>query len=84
MAKSTTHLAALLPALGTDLVIQERETPTPKSDEILIRNHVIAVNPVDWKRQAWGFAISNYPVILGSGAFRASLELSHIANDRRC
>ncbi|KAH8811133.1 chaperonin 10-like protein [Xylogone sp. PMI_703] len=66
MSQQSTHLAAELPAIATDLVIRERITPAPGADEILIRNHTIAINPIDWKRQAWGFAIPSYPVILGS------------------
>lgn len=61
------NFAALLTATAVDLVYQEREIPVPGPDEILVRNHAIAVNPIDWKRQVWGYAISSFPVILGSG-----------------
>lgn len=59
--------AALLPAKGADLVVEERSIGSPADDEVLVRNHAVALNPVDWKRQAWGFAIDSYPTILGSG-----------------
>ncbi len=61
------NLAALLPAQGADLVIEERPIPSPRDGEVLIRNQALALNPVDWKRQTSGFAISSYPTILGSG-----------------
>lgn len=67
MSEPTTNVAALLPAIASDLVVQERQIPSPGSDEVLIHNHTIAINPVDWKRQAWGFMISSYPTILGAG-----------------
>ena len=67
MGDTSPNIAALLPAVGTDLVIKERPVPTPGSDEVLIRNHAIGLNPIDWKRQAWGFMISSYPTILGAG-----------------
>jgi NADPH:quinone reductase-like Zn-dependent oxidoreductase len=61
------NMAAVLHAIGTPLVLEERPTPSPGDGEILVRNRVIAINPIDWKRQAWGFAIPSYPVILGGG-----------------
>ncbi|KAF7552710.1 hypothetical protein G7Z17_g4123 [Cylindrodendrum hubeiense] len=60
------HVAALLPAVRSDLALDNRQSPSPGPGEILIRNHVIAVNPIDWKRQASGFMISSYPVVLGA------------------
>lgn len=67
MAKQQTDDVAFLPAVATDLVLGKRQIPTPRPSEVLIRNHAIAVNPVDWKRQSWGFMISSYPVVLGAG-----------------
>ncbi len=67
MSQKTVHLAAELPALAADLVLRERRTPSPGHGEILVRNHAIAANPVDWKRQLWGFAITSFPLVLGSG-----------------
>ncbi|KAL1793793.1 hypothetical protein ACET3X_008775 [Alternaria dauci] len=66
MSEATKNLAAILHAMATPLVIEERPIPTPGSGQVLVRNHAIAVNPVDWKRQNWGFAIPSYPTILGS------------------
>ena len=67
MAKHTPNVAALLAAIGADLILGERPVPTPGSDQVLIRNHFVAVNPIDWKRQAWGLNIPSYPAVLGAG-----------------
>ncbi|CAM1510992.1 Fc.00g085050.m01.CDS01 [Cosmosporella sp. VM-42] len=66
MAKQSSHLAALVPALAKDLVLEKRQTPTPGPNEVLIHNHAIAVNPIDWKRQASGFLVHSFPVVLGA------------------
>lgn len=73
MDKSATHLAAFLPSVGAGLIVRERGTPAPKSDELWIRIHVIALTPKYWKRQPWGFATPSFPIISGSGR-RALLE----------
>jgi NADPH:quinone reductase-like Zn-dependent oxidoreductase len=75
MSQQTKNFAAVLHEIASPLAIEEVPTPKPGPTEILIRNHAIAVNPVDWKRQAWGFAIPSYPVILGSGKYRLLLLL---------
>ncbi len=61
------NVAALLSGKAVDLVVEERDYPTVGDDEIIIRNHALAINQVDWKRQAYGFAITSYPTILGNG-----------------
>ncbi|KAK4235061.1 chaperonin 10-like protein [Achaetomium macrosporum] len=67
MSQSATNLAALLPGVGKTLVLEERAIPSPGPDEILIRNRAIALNPIDWKRQAFGIAVpSDRAIILGS------------------
>jgi NADPH:quinone reductase-like Zn-dependent oxidoreductase len=40
--------------------------PQACDGEILVRNHAIAANPIDWKIQEYGIAIKNYPTVLGS------------------
>lgn len=67
MAMEIKNLAALLPAVRSDLVVEERPIPTPGPDEVLVRNHFIGLNPLDFKRQLSGMFISSYPAILGTG-----------------
>lgn len=59
------NLAAVVTAVQAPIVIEERPIPTPGPGEVLIRNHVIAVNPIDWKRWHWGIMVQSYPCILG-------------------
>lgn len=67
MSENETNVAALLPGLGQDLILQERPISSPGPGQVLIRNHSVAVNPVDWKQQAMGFMVDSYPKVLGSG-----------------
>jgi NADPH:quinone reductase-like Zn-dependent oxidoreductase len=69
MSQHNKNFAAVLHKVATPLVVEEVPIPTPGPTEVLIRNHAIAVNPIDWKRQAWGFAIQSYPVVMGGGKF---------------
>ncbi|KAF1923203.1 oxidoreductase domain-containing protein [Didymella exigua CBS 183.55] len=66
---TSTHRAAVLPTPGQPLAIKDVETPRPGPNEALIRNHAIAIQPLDAK-----ILISNYgpaaslsfPATLGS------------------
>ncbi|TKA80128.1 hypothetical protein B0A55_03318 [Friedmanniomyces simplex] len=61
----TTNQAAWLDGKDQKLRISEAEMPKPGSDEIVIKNSAIAVNPVDWKIQDSGAFIKTWPMILG-------------------
>lgn len=50
------------------LCLETLETPTPKANEVLIRNHAAGVNPIDWKTREGGGArpfLGEPPLILG-------------------
>ncbi|KAF2451083.1 GroES-like protein [Karstenula rhodostoma CBS 690.94] len=66
MANQTKNLAAVLPAAQADFVVEERPIPTPGPNEVLVRNHFIGLNPLDWKRQLTGMFIPSYPAVLGT------------------
>lgn len=66
MATKAVNIAAVVPAAGADFVFEEQPMQVPGPGEILIRNHVIALNPIDWKRRDRNFWIT-YPAILGLG-----------------
>ncbi|GIZ43983.1 hypothetical protein CKM354_000719200 [Cercospora kikuchii] len=42
------------------------DIPTPADDEIVVKNHALAINPVDWKIQDYGFFVQQWPNILGT------------------
>lgn len=84
---STEHNAAMLNSKGGPLVITRRQTPTPGPNEVLLKVHSLALNPVDHIQQSMGFNISKYPYILGfdvSGTVQAvGSSVTNLAvNDR--
>lgn len=86
MASKVNNHAAFLHAIGSDLVVEDRQVPTPGPGEVLVRNHAIAVNPIDWKRQAWGVVIKSFPLVLGTGKYGAvtsAAELPQFNPNRR-
>jgi NADPH:quinone reductase-like Zn-dependent oxidoreductase len=60
------NIAAVLEKPKTPLKIIARAIPKPGADEIVVRNHAIAANPVDWKIQDYDFFVKTYPTVLGS------------------
>ncbi|KAF2163130.1 hypothetical protein M409DRAFT_68744 [Zasmidium cellare ATCC 36951] len=62
----STHRAAFLDGVAQSLRAGAIPTPTPSPGEILIRNKALAINPIDWKQQTYGFYIDAFPVILGT------------------
>ena len=61
------NFAAILPSPLAQLEVTPRPYPWCGDDEIIIKNHVVAINPVDWKIQSpmgRNFNLT-YPVILG-------------------
>jgi len=57
--------AAYLDGKGKTLRVDSAEVPKPKETEVIIKNHAIAINPVDWKVQDSGMFIQNWPIVLG-------------------
>lgn len=60
------NLAAVLKEQKARLTIEERPIPKPGPSDVLVKNHALATNPVDWKMQQFGYFIDRYPVVLGS------------------
>ncbi|RUO96425.1 chaperonin 10-like protein [Jimgerdemannia flammicorona] len=51
---------------GGELQIGEWEKPVPKGNEILVKNKVVALNPVDWKQIKYNFAVPQWPFVVGA------------------
>ncbi|KAE8334261.1 hypothetical protein BDV24DRAFT_170376 [Aspergillus arachidicola] len=63
MAKN--RAAWIMSSKSKPFLVDQAPLYRPGRGEILIRNHVVAVNPVDWKIQDSGRYLSTYPFILG-------------------
>lgn len=59
------NLAAFIPSEKTPLQIRQAEAYTPKANEILVKNTVIAFNPVESKIAKFAIFPLQYPAILG-------------------
>ena len=63
--------AAWLSAKGAPLSVEPAPLPDPKPNQILIKNHAVAINPVDWAMQHMGqdrFPFLKFPCTLGCDA----------------
>ena len=58
--------AAVLKEEKAKLTIEERPIPKPGPSDVVVKNHALATNPVDWKMQQYGLFLEKYPAILGS------------------
>jgi NADPH:quinone reductase-like Zn-dependent oxidoreductase len=69
------NYAAWIPAEKASLVVATAPFPDLASDELILKNHAVAVNPVDWKIQASGGFGLSYPAILGEDVAGEVLEV---------
>ncbi|KAG7409021.1 Dehydrogenase azaJ [Fusarium oxysporum f. sp. rapae] len=61
----TTHFAAICPGKGQPFQIQNRSTPKPGPDELLIAVKSVALNPADVIMRDQGLFITDYPTVIG-------------------
>ena len=61
-----TNNAAVIQEKHAKVTYTSRPIPVPGPGELLVRNHAIALNPVDWKIQDYSFFVEKYPNVLGS------------------
>lgn len=64
---SATHKAVVLLKAGQH-VVQDRATPEPGPDEVLINVKAVALNPVDCAFRDLGITITRWPTVIGSDA----------------
>ncbi|KAF2277069.1 zinc-binding oxidoreductase CipB [Westerdykella ornata] len=58
--------AAFIYEPNTPFKIEEAPIPQPGPGEVVVKNHAVAVNPVEWKVQNWGIFLKQYPNVLGA------------------
>ena len=69
------NYAAWIPVEKASLVVATAPLPDLASNELIIKNQAVAVNPVDWKIQASGGFGLSYPAILGEDVAGEVLEV---------
>lgn len=67
--------AAWLDGKDKKLRVADSEYPRPGADDIVVRVHATAVNPIDWKIQDSGRFIKEWPMILGCDAAGEVVEV---------
>lgn len=65
---SVQQKALLLQSKQGEFEVGSRDIPKPGPGELLVKVQSAALNPVDWKIQAFGLFFNEYPVVLGSDA----------------
>lgn len=67
MSPTSQHQKALfLSERQGQFILATHEVPVPEAGELLVRVQSTALNPVDWKIQAHGGFITEYPAVLGT------------------
>lgn len=62
----STNTAAWLPSEKVHpFELKEAPFPKPATDEVVVKNHAVAINPVDWKLQREAIFPLKYPTVLG-------------------
>lgn len=57
--------AAYLIKADTPLEVRDAPMPSAGPGEIVVKNHAIAINPLDWHMQDAGVFIQQWPAIIG-------------------
>lgn len=58
--------AAVLKEAKANLTVEERPIPQPGPSNVVVKNHALATNTVNWKMQQFAYFLEIYPAILGS------------------
>ena len=76
--------AWLVEAKKYPLEVKEAPYPKPSSDEVVIKNHAVAINPVDWKLQQQAMFPLPYPTIIGCDVAGEVVEVgSSVSNVKK-
>ncbi|PSK45989.1 hypothetical protein B9Z65_4957 [Elsinoe australis] len=63
--------------------IGSADVPKAGPDQLVIKNHALAINPVDWKIQSYGFLVEKFPMILGCDVAGEVYEVGSNVKDFR-
>ena len=76
-ATSATQKALFLTKASGDFVLSTSPIYKPGKDEVLVKIHAAALNPVDWKvlTPRFGYFLSNFPTVLGTDIAGEVVEL---------
>ncbi|KAK7682473.1 hypothetical protein QCA50_014273 [Cerrena zonata] len=66
MSIPTQQKALVVPEAHAPFQLATIDVPKPEAGEVLVRIEATALNPVDWKIQAYNFFIQKYPAVLGT------------------
>lgn len=66
MSIPTQQKALVVPEAHAPFKLTTLDVPQPEAGEVLVRVEATALNPVDWKIQAYNFLIQEYPAVLGT------------------
>ena len=67
--------AAWIPKAKAQFEVHSAPFPACGSHDIIVKNHAVAINPVDWKIQSSGGFGLNYPYILGEDVAGEIIEV---------
>ncbi|KAF1952526.1 oxidoreductase [Byssothecium circinans] len=73
---SSVNKAAFLSSAGASLKVDTAPLNQPGPREILIRNHAVAINPIDYKQQDTGISVRTFPHIMGMDVAGTVVEVS--------
>ncbi len=63
-----TQKSLVLPAAQANWEVKVTDVPTPGPQDVLVKIAATALNPLDWKIQAFGLYVQKYPYIAGCEA----------------
>ncbi|KAJ6571023.1 chaperonin 10-like protein [Mycena vulgaris] len=62
----TQQKALLIEKKMGPFILSTRPIPTPGAGNLLVKVHAVGLNPVDWKIQAYGLFVEDYPAVVGT------------------
>lgn len=59
ITKMSPNRTAFIYEPNTPFKIEETAIPQPGPGEVVVKNHAVAINPVEWKVQNWGMMMDS-------------------------